>query len=441
MPEIRASAYVPQPVNQELQLPIAFPPMPRVMVERFGAEAKAYEESLQTFWTRTRRVLADLRFDVTAPVNKVVKDTKSVVEHMEEFDEGLIIVRDGIKLGAAAILIEKELRETADGYLSGKYTLKVTAGSVVTGMEITSSTGPGAVISEIIFRSDILKVQTATGPIITLLKVATTGIVFGADISSDNFVSGIGGAGWRLTRNTGILECYGGLFRGAIYATSGLIGGFTIDEDRLFAGTGVNMVEMNPSPDIGFIVGSMSPGPYAQVYLGVGGWPAFVVANSTGRQVARLNVDGLFNDGSLILTDTGAGNSAVLKWSGLRFNFDTNLYRLASNKLKTDGSIDATSFNSASSIRFKENLRPLGGALDLVEQLQAFRFDWKDGRATDDIGLIAEEVGNIFPTIISRDSKSRIESLDYSKLTAVLVEAVKELAKRVDGLEHHIARG
>jgi hypothetical protein len=440
MPEIRPSIFVPQPVNQELQLPVAFPPLPRVMVERFGKEAKEYEEAMQTFWTRTRRVLADLRFDVTAPVNKVVQETKSVVEHMEQFDEGLIIVSDGVRLGAAAILVEMQLRQDADDNLSGMYTLKVTAGSVVTGMVITSASGPGTIISEIIFQTNVLKVQTATGPVITLLHIAPTGIVFGTDISSNNFVSGPTGAGWRLTRDTGILECNNGLFRGAIYADDGLIGGFTIDDDRLYAGTGVNKIEMNPSSDIGFMVGTQSPGPYAQLSLSAG-WPAVTFANTTGTQVARLGIDGLFQDGSIILVSATGGNSAVLKWDGLKFNFDTNLYRLASNKLKTDGSIDAASFNAVSSIRFKENLRPLGGALDLIEQLQGYRFDWKDGRATDDIGLIAEEVGAIFPTFIGRDSKSRIASLDYAKLTTVLVEAVKELAKRVDGLEHSSQRG
>ena len=332
MPEIRASAYVPQPVNQELQLPIAFPPLPRVMVERFGAEAKEYEDSLQQFWTRTRRVLADLRFDVTAPVNKVVKDTKSVVEHMEEFDEGFIKITDAVRLGAAAIVIEKELRENADGNLSGMYTLRVTAGSVVTGMIITSTEDPDPAneISEIIFQTNVLKVQTATGPVITLLKVATTGIVFGADVSSDNFVSGLGGTGWRLGRNTGILECNNGLFRGAIYAEAGLIGGFTIAGNHLqsvslgpYAG---NFVVMDPDPNIGFVVGGWNgtapTGAYAQLSVPAGLYPELELWDNTGlhSHVGPGGVQISSATESLIISRT------TLLW-GVGSSYDTNLRR------------------------------------------------------------------------------------------------------------------
>jgi hypothetical protein len=438
MPEIRPSIYVPQPVNQELQLPVAFPPLPRVMVERFGKDAQAYEEAMQTFWTRTRRVLADLRFDITAPVNKVVKETKTVVEHMEEFDEGLIIVTDKVSLGAAAILIEKQLREDGDDNLSGMYTLRVVAGSVVTGMTITSATGPGAEISEIIFQTNVLKVQTATGPIITLLKVATTGLVFGADVSSDNFVSGLGGTGWRLGRNTGILECNNGLFRGAIVATSGSIGGFTINANNLEAQTTGNYVVMNSNPSLGFIVGGWAggapTGAYAQLSRFSGAYPSLKMDNGAGL-TAYLSPDGL--------DMAGGGNTITIRNDTIGWNSDTILFRLSSNVLSMSGgsTFRAGSFNAFSSIRFKENVRPIDNALELIARLQGCRFDWKNGYALNDIGFIAEDVDPILPTLVGHDGLGRIDSLNYGRLTAVLVEAVKELERRVYGLEHHIPRG
>lgn len=59
---------------------------------------------------------------------------------------------------SAAITTESAARASADGYLSGKYTLAVTAGNVVTGMQITSSTGNGTSISEIAFQADRFKI-------------------------------------------------------------------------------------------------------------------------------------------------------------------------------------------------------------------------------------------------------------------------------------------
>jgi hypothetical protein len=64
----------------------------------------------------------------------------------------------------AAIETERQARATADGNLSGKYTLKVTAGNVVTGMNITSSTGTGSDVSSITFLASEFKIyNSATG--------------------------------------------------------------------------------------------------------------------------------------------------------------------------------------------------------------------------------------------------------------------------------------
>jgi hypothetical protein len=51
----------------------------------------------------------------------------------------------------ASITTEANARAQADGFLSGKYTLTVAAGNVVTGMNITSQTGGGTNISDVTF--------------------------------------------------------------------------------------------------------------------------------------------------------------------------------------------------------------------------------------------------------------------------------------------------
>ena len=64
----------------------------------------------------------------------------------------------------AAIETERQARASADGNLSGKYTLKVTAGNVVTGMNITSSTGTGSDVSSVTFLASEFKIyNSATG--------------------------------------------------------------------------------------------------------------------------------------------------------------------------------------------------------------------------------------------------------------------------------------
>ena len=66
----------------------------------------------------------------------------------------------------AAVTTESSARAAADGNLSSKYTLKVISGNVVTGMNITSSSGAGTDVSSIIFNAADFKVyntSTSTG--------------------------------------------------------------------------------------------------------------------------------------------------------------------------------------------------------------------------------------------------------------------------------------
>lgn len=60
------------------------------------------------------------------------------------------------------VTTESSARATADGYLEGKYALKVIAGNVITGMNITSSTGSGTDVSEINFLTSVFKVTDNT---------------------------------------------------------------------------------------------------------------------------------------------------------------------------------------------------------------------------------------------------------------------------------------
>lgn len=89
------------------------------------------------------------------------------------------------------------------------------------------------------------------------------------------------------------------------------------------------------------------------------------------------------------------------------------------------GAVKAKSFTQTSSIRFKEAVQPLEGALDKILRLQGVRFCWKDtGEAA--LGLIAEDVGQVIPELVAWGADGvTAEGVDYSKLSAVLVEAAK----------------
>ena len=121
--------------------------------------------------------------------------------------------------------------------------------------------------------------------------------------------------------------------------------------------------------------------------------------------------------------NTGLGGKIL---SGLDSNLD-EVFEVAGNgDVSLTGTLTASTVIETSSARLKEDVRPLDGALDKVSQLQGVSFRWKtDGRR--DIGLIAEDVAQVLPELVRMEADGRnVRGLDYSHLSAVLIEAVKE---------------
>ncbi|MDW8225149.1 MAG: tail fiber domain-containing protein [Bacteroidota bacterium] len=92
-----------------------------------------------------------------------------------------------------------------------------------------------------------------------------------------------------------------------------------------------------------------------------------------------------------------------------------------------------------SSRQFKEAIRPIEQPVQILQQLQGVRFRWKSRHGgTEDLGFIAEDVVQILPEIVRRDAEGNVVGMDYTRLIAVLVEAVKEQAARLQSLEQEI---
>ena len=84
--------------------------------------------------------------------------------------------------------------------------------------------------------------------------------------------------------------------------------------------------------------------------------------------------------------------------------------------------------------RLKDNIETLEDSLTKVEQLRGVTYT-RDGK--ENIGVIAQEVEKILPEIVlTADDEMGTKSVDYSRITAVLIEAVKELSARVKELEN-----
>jgi hypothetical protein len=91
-----------------------------------------------------------------------------------------------------------------------------------------------------------------------------------------------------------------------------------------------------------------------------------------------------------------------------------------------------------SSTERQTSLQTFSGALGIVERLRGVSFDSKpDGRP--DIGLIAEEVAEIVPEAVTyEDTGKNAKAVDYRRLVAILIEAVKDRQVQIKDHDHSL---
>ena len=87
-----------------------------------------------------------------------------------------------------------------------------------------------------------------------------------------------------------------------------------------------------------------------------------------------------------------------------------------------------------SDIKLKTNITTIRNALDKVSKLRGVEFNYIEN-GTHSIGVIAQEVEEVFPELVFGDDP---KSVAYGNLTAVLIEAVKELKSEVASLKQEI---
>ncbi len=99
----------------------------------------------------------------------------------------------------------------------------------------------------------------------------------------------------------------------------------------------------------------------------------------------------------------------------------------------------ADAWTTYSSARWKTNIQPLDNALDKVERLRGVAFDWK-ANGKHDIGVVAEEVAVVVPEVVGFERNGKAQSVDYGRLTALLLEAVKEQQAQIRELKGEIEK-
>lgn len=152
---------------------------------------------------------------------------------------------------------------------------------------------------------------------------------------------------------------------------------------------------------------------------------------------------GSINFGGVFRANGGTTNYGLYVESGLSYMSDnvgigvlnpSNAITLPNNANSTGQGL-ANAWNTYSSRRWKTNIETIESPLKKIARLRGVSYDWKES-GIHDIGLIAEEVGEVIPEIVQYEENGKdAKSVDYARLVALLIEGMKEQQKKIENLE------
>ena len=160
---------------------------------------------------------------------------------------------------------------------------------------------------------------------------------------------------------------------------------------------------------------------------------------------ANLGTIGLIVDGTG--TDVSAGSAANLGGSitlhvpdastTARGVVNIKAQTFAGNKTFSDNLTVLGSIDAPSDIRLKTHIETLTNVLTKIENLRGVRYEFIDQKkyaAGPQIGVIAQELQKEFPELVVTTPDGYL-AVDYTKLTGVLIQAVKEQQQEIKSMK------
>jgi len=165
-----------------------------------------------------------------------------------------------------------------------------------------------------------------------------------------------------------------------------------------------------------------------------------VVGGMVVGTVPHDSLDGLTN--VTINNDTLELGDVLMFRDGFWQNLPLQLASNTQNGLMSKiDKIKLDSLAGASDVRLKKNITAIEHALGIVQQMRGIYYYWdKDNERVAgfgeqrEIGLIAQEIEKIAPELVSEDERG-YKMVNYSRLTVLLLEAIKTLKQEIDNIK------
>ena len=109
--------------------------------------------------------------------------------------------------------------------------------------------------------------------------------------------------------------------------------------------------------------------------------------------------------------------------------------KVTTSKLYFDaatGTLNATEYNSLSDVTYKEDLKIIDNASEILDSIKTYQFKWKE-TGVKSYGVIAQELEDLLPELINNSNGNKY--VNYTPLIAILLEGFKDLSTRIKSLE------
>ncbi|MGD0331995.1 MAG: tail fiber domain-containing protein [Xanthobacteraceae bacterium] len=180
------------------------------------------------------------------------------------------------------------------------------------------------------------------------------------------------------------------------------------------------------------------------------------IGNNGGGSTDRLYLASGDPNHSIYSTGSNGNETYFWEWGG-NFNFadssrNGNVMALNAgfgaamtvwgNIVATGGSVTANAFYYNSDERLKTNIATIASSTALADvlALTPVTFNWINpalGTSTQ-IGFIAQQVQQVVPEIVTTDASTTMESVDYARVTPLLVGSVQELDQKIEDQQSEI---
>lgn len=162
--------------------------------------------------------------------------------------------------------------------------------------------------------------------------------------------------------------------------------------------------------------------------------------DGTADQVLTTNASGVLSwtSKSVVISDQTLSATAHYPLFTTSTSGSATTANVSTTKMTfqpSTGTLTVTALTESSSITLKENINPIQNALESILQLTGVVYDRKDGSRKNEPGLIAEDVNKVLPNLVTRNAEGNPEGINYTKLSAYLIEAIKTIERNIQELK------